>query len=448
MDKSLDEKYSKTFCIYPWTSLMVNTSGSIDYCCIAKPSVLRGDDGKILDIGKTTLKEAWNSKDMKRLREGMINGEFIKGCEHCYMQERVGKTSFREMHNNEWLGKLGAERVDELVAESIINDFELETPPVYLDLRLGNLCNLTCRMCNVFNSSQIVKEHDRLYNEDEKYTKIFKKTYGNPPAFIHDPDYETKFDDNILWTNVYDWLPTIRKMYFTGGEPTLIKNTLEFLKLAADQGHAGHIQVFMNTNCTNVNKSFLESISHYEQVLINASLDGIGEVNELIRRTKSWDIILRNYKSMLALPNVTSNITPVLQIYNLNKIHEILILADELSDEMYGEDSTKSIGVDILLNTHPHYLDIRNLPLELRQDAKKRLEQFKEEYTLYDKNWLVKNSVDGILGYLSEPQLENWKENLQDFLEMTAIWDRQRNQSFSAIDDELYTAIKRLVADE
>ena len=151
---------------------------------------------------------------------------------------------------------------------------------------------------------------------------------------------------------------------------------------------------------------------------------------------------------MLALPNVTSNITPVLQIYNLNKIHEILMLADELSDEIYGEDSSKSIGVDILLNTHPHYLDIRNLPLELRQDAKNRLEEFKKEYTLYDKNWLVKKSVDGILGYLSEPQLENWKENLQDFLEMTAIWDKQRNQSFSAIDDELYTAIKRLVSDE
>ena len=52
--------------------LLVNTSGSIDFCCIAKPSVLRDQDGKILDISTTTLKDAWNSDAMKDLRLGMI----------------------------------------------------------------------------------------------------------------------------------------------------------------------------------------------------------------------------------------------------------------------------------------------------------------------------------------------------------------------------------------
>ena len=92
-----DEMYGQTFCVYPWLSMMVNTSGSIDFCCIAKPSVLRGDDGKILDINKTTLKQAWNGKDMRDIRMAMMQGEEVSSCKHCYLQEEVGKKSFRHI---------------------------------------------------------------------------------------------------------------------------------------------------------------------------------------------------------------------------------------------------------------------------------------------------------------------------------------------------------------
>ena len=49
-------------------------------------------------------------------------------------------------------------------------------------------------------------------------------------------------------------------------------------------------------------------------------------------------------------------------------------------------DPDKTIGVDILINTHPAFLDVRNLPIEWRQDCKNELLEFKEEFTLYDKN--------------------------------------------------------------
>ena len=241
-------------------------------------------------------------------------------------------------------------------------------------------------------------------------------------------------------------MPKLRKVYMTGGEPTMIQNNMQFLNYAAEQGHSKHINVFMNTNCTNANQKFLDSISKFESVDLNASLDGIGEVNEFIRGTKSWDIILRNYRSMLSLPNVNSNITPVLQIYNLNRIHEILWLANNLTNEFYKDDESKSIGVDILINTHPPYLDVRNLPLNMRLNAKNNLLDFKEKCnSLYEKNWLIKNSVDGIVGYLDQPQLDTWEEQLQDFVKMTETWDRQRNTNFSIVDDKLYEDIRKLV---
>jgi organic radical activating enzyme len=442
-----DEMYGETFCVYPWLSMMVNTSGSIDFCCIAKPSVLRGDDGKILDISSTTLKEAWNGKDMRDIRMAMMQGERVESCKHCYLQEDVGKKSFRQMHNDEWERRIGEQAIHDRIEASYENDFALEEhDPLYLDLRLGNLCNLSCRMCNSFNSSTIAKEDEKLTDVEEDYTRIQEKTYGKRPDWINSTEYREKFDADQFWGDIYDWLPGLRKVYMTGGEPTMIKNNMEFLNMAADNGHSEHINVFMNTNCTNANKKFIDSISKFESVDLNASLDGVGVVNEFIRGTKSWDIILRNYRSLLDLPNVNSNITPVLQIYNLNRIHEILYLANDLTNEYYSDSDWKHIGVDVLINTHPHYLDVRNLPIEMREAAKNRLLEFKEQCNiLYEKSWLIKNSVDGIVGYLEQEQLDNWHENLTDFVQMTETWDRQRNTNFSVVDDELYQNIRKLL---
>ena len=88
-------------------------------------------------------------------------------------------------------------------------------------------------------------------------------------------------------------------------------------------------------------------------------------------------------------------------------------------------------------------LDVRNLPLELRQDAIQRLLDFKNEY-IFESNFIIKNTIEGTVGYLEQPQLENYKENLKDFVDYTEILDKERSQSFNDIDQKLYTEIKKL----
>jgi organic radical activating enzyme len=419
---------------------MVNTTGSIDFCCIAKPSQLRNEKGKTLDVSTTNLRDAWNGKDMRAIRQAMLDGKQVEGCKHCYLQEEVGKKSFRQMHNDEWERRIGLQEIQNRVNDSIDAEYAVDRPPVYLDLRLGNLCNLTCRMCNPFNSSQIAREYQKVKDTETDYQDIMEKTYGKIPEWTASKDYLEKFDGPDLWENINEWLPTLRKVYMTGGEPTMIKNNMDFLNRAAELGYSENINVFMNTNLTNVNNRFVESISKFSDCDINASLDGVGEVNNYIRGSRSWETLYKNYRTLLELPNVNSNITPVLQIYNLNRIHEVLELAEDLSN---GRE--RMLGVDILLNTHPVHLDVRNLPMELRSAAKQRLQNFKEHSILYKQHGLVKNSVDGALGYLDHPQLENWHENLTDFIRYTQSMDRTRNENFSAIDDELYQQIRKLV---
>jgi len=440
-----NKEYSNSFCVYPWVSLMVNTSGTLNYCCIAKPGILRDEKKRQLTLSNSTLQEGWNSPRMRELREMMVKGDIVEECEHCFLQEKIGKKSFREMHNDEWTRKLGADEIHRRVLEASENDWGMTSDPVYLDLRLSNLCNLKCRMCSPHNSSQIAKEHKKLFDNNDDYTDVWKKTWGDNLNWFTDKGYVKQFYTDNLWKDARAWIPGLRKIYITGGEPTLIKHNTEFLGEIIERGYADQIEIFLNTNCTNINETFLNIIKQFSNVVINASLDGIGETNEYIRYPSNWNDLEKNYLDMLDLPNVWSNATPVLQIYNLHSIHEVFYYADKMSDQLYGKNNIKTIGVDILINTHPAFLDVRNLPIEWRQDCKNELLEFKEEFTLYDKNFIASNSIDGIVNYLDLPQLDEYKENLTDFIKMTDIQDKTRKQNFSKLNPSLYKRIKELV---
>ena len=442
------KEYSKTFCVYPWIELMINTSGTFDYCCLAKPSQLKDKNNNQLKINKDSLKDAWNSDAMKDIRKNMIEGNKIKSCNLCYLQEDSGSKSYRQLHNSEWEYLLGSKKIEQIVDKSIENNLEVDTPPVYLDLRMGNTCNLKCRMCNPFNSSLIAKEHFKLFDNSETYANIFKKNFGNNPEWLNEQVYRGQFNDEKIWKEIYEVLPTLEKLYLTGGEPTLIKNNIKVLEKLIELNKQNDTKIFLNTNCTYSGKNFLELLSKFKKMSINPSIDGVGEVNNYIRGSKKWESIYKNCKNILSVNNkMSANITPVLQIYNLNKIHEILNLANDITHELFynpwTKELTNTIGVDILLNTHPFMLDVRNLPLELRQDAIQRLLDFKNEY-VFEFSFMIRNTIEGTVGYLKQPQLENYKQNLKDFIDYTEILDKERNQSFNDIDKELYIEIKKI----
>ena len=50
-------------------------------------------------------------------------------------------------------------------------DGSLNTPPIYLDFRFGNLCNFTCRMCGSYASSSWAKE-EKYYGKSRKLLTI------------------------------------------------------------------------------------------------------------------------------------------------------------------------------------------------------------------------------------------------------------------------------------
>jgi pyruvate-formate lyase-activating enzyme len=385
---------------------------------------IKKPDGTFYSCKDNFISEAWNSQDMKDIRLAMIEGKRIEGCTVCYDQEANGRTSNRQHSIQEWNWRLGREHLNRLVAEAVDNNGHLDSDPVYLDLRLGNLCNLKCRMCNPWNSSQIVKEHENLAKNAE-YSEVWRKTFGKFPLTVMDD--QQWFDHDILWDQVISLIPTLKKVYMTGGEPTLIKNNFKFMKKCIEQGRKD-IVLFFNTNCTNVNKQFLELISQFDQVNINASMDGIGIVNEYIRAPSDWKQISENIEKLAQMPNVNLGVTPTIQVYNVFDIVNMLKWVDGLNKKY-----NKQIFIDFLVNHHPHHLSVRILDDDLRKTALDMI----RAYDVSSHSPQTVNSLNGIIGLLQQPRVADWEEQLQRFKVYTNALDAERDQSIGDIDSRL-----------
>jgi hypothetical protein len=427
---------NQSFCAMPFVSMMLNTDSFIRFCCIASgPNVtLRTQDNQKYTVGKHSIEEAWNSENLKEIRRAMIRGEPIESCKNCYHQESINKDSYRMMMTREWIEKIGKDRFFELIKKSVETDFSEKLPLVYLDLRLGNLCNLKCRMCSPFNSSQIAKEHFDLWNDGE-YQRVWSDQFGKNPE--HLKNEQIWFDSNFLWDEVIKMIPSLRKVYMTGGEPTLIENNYRFMQECIHAGANDQIELFFNINCTNVTDRFLDLVSKFKTVKINASLDGFSKVNDYIRFPSNWEKVKTNFERLAAIENITLNITPVIQTYNVLDCINMLYFVDEISERF-----SKDVGLDFLINRHPHYLDVTILPEEIRYRSAENLKKYKMSSIRYRSNWMIKNSVDSIINLLESPRNDNHGKLIKDFYIMTKALDKKRNQSFEETFPEIYDAIR------
>jgi MoaA/NifB/PqqE/SkfB family radical SAM enzyme len=424
------EQIMPTFCAIPFVSMVVNTDATVQPCCLMQRNThrLKDANGKVLTINEK-LSDSWNSNEMKFIRTEMISGNKLVGCNVCYLQESSGRTSNRQYANSEWSNKLGDKHMFDLVDKAVLTGGELDYSLAYLDLRLGNLCNLKCRMCSPFNSSQIAKEHIELEKKDPEYKAVWAKSFGFFDKRIN--EVQSWFERDFLWDQIIDLIPSLKKVYMTGGEPTLIQNNFKFMEECIRKGRRD-IVLFFNTNCTNVNKKFTSLIGQFGRVNINASIDGVGSVNDYIRSPSHWEQINGNVETLAQMPNVHLGITPTVQVYNVFNLVDTLKWVDQLNSKY-----KKSIFVDFLINVHPVHLSVTILPDSIRNKVANDLIEYKNTYLNSRSPELTVNSVNGIIGLLQKPRAADWQEQLSRFKTYTHSLDVERGQSLRSISAEL-----------
>lgn len=427
------KEYSKTFCVYPWMHQVATPVGNVNFCCISERTFVRHDDGRPVDLATDSFEAAWNTNYMRDIRKKMLCGDPVKGCETCYEQEKIGKRSYRESHNEEWYSRLGKSEIESRVEDSRKKDFVVDKPPVYLDLRLGNLCNLKCRMCNPYNSVMIHKEWQELDQQTAGEYSNFWAKYNMKVGTV-----SKWYESENFWSDVEKYIPHLKKVYMTGGEPTLIESNYRFLDLCREKGYANKIELFFNLNFTNMSDKFIEQLSHFKWTSINASIDGFGSTNEYIRGSSKWDICDKNINKLLSkqISTIGFGFSPVIQIYNILNITSLLDYIESLIMK-YNHD----ILIDFLYCFTPEFLDMESLPRAIKLEAKKKILEWAENSRLMrrksEKSFFIKNSVESLLTRLDQTLEHENSEKIRDFMGYTNTLDQKRNQNFAQALPEL-----------
>jgi len=427
--------YSKTFCPYPWIHVMTQPSGTVNFCCVANGQIKTDDSfmefdgmqtGDVLLLSKGgDMRDVWNSKHYKHIRRQMDTGERVIGCEPCYELEDLGIPSYRENYIKDWMGfHRNADEIERIIDKSRENDYHVDEPPQYLDFRLGTLCNLRCRMCQSQNSSAIYKElkDDELYTQEER-DFVVKHTHWNDFSDYTQP----WFDTPEFLEAVEEWLPNVNRLYFTGGEPTIIQRTYWILEKCVELGIAKDIDLVFNSNMTNIQPRFIDLLAKFRDVLMCLSVDGYAQYNEYIRSGSTWTVVDKHIKDY-ATSEVVGNIlfSPVVQIYNILNITDLLDYAEEIT-----KFSGRRIDISFLMNNYPKCLDIRNLPKHVRVEGQKRLRNWLNTSKYFKDDERNLATVEGIIKALEDENVNaDAEKQIQIFKEYTELLDNKRDQSF------------------
>lgn len=377
-------------------SMATNSKGELRVCCNSTPSVnlILRDNNKPYHILDSDLDNFWNSKTLKNLRSQFLNNEKPDICHQCFREESLGMQSPRQSWNEKWM--FDYEKTD--TPKQIIK---------YIDIRLGNLCNLRCRMCNPYASNQWVDEWGLIGEplDDKTKIRLYKMEWPN----------DDKVSENLL-----KFADTIDQIYLTGGEPTLATSQYTLFDKLIELGVAKNISLKYNTNCTNLPKKMTDYWEHFKKVRINASVDAFGELNRYIRYPTGWSLVetnLMKFKEM-SDKNVDLQIHICVQMYNILYLHELL--------DFLNLHQINNIYFNIL--DHPDCLNIRVLPIELKELAKDKL----QPYTHIDR-------VQGVIDYMLSEDLST---QIDEFKRYTVALDKSRNESVLSLIPEMKDIFK------
>lgn len=425
-------EYSKTFCPYPWIHVMTQPTGTVSWCCVSRDN-FKNDDGTMFDLNKgDRIETVWNNDHMRKIRKQMLDGEVVKGCEHCYDLEDMGFPSYRTNYIRDWFEYSGrGEEIVKRIEKSKRNGFRVEETPMYLDFRLGNMCNLKCRMCQPQNSSQINKEYVKIEKADPESAQFIKDNFTWGQFAENITPWE---DDPEFLRQVEEWLPGVSKLYFTGGEPTIIERVYWIMEKCVEMGIAKNIELVFNSNMTNIQKRFLNLVEQFKDVLMCISVDAYGSENEYIRGASHWSRVEKNLRKYCASDVIgTVLFSPVIQIYNVLTIGKLLDFCEELEIE-YG----RQIFVTFLICDYPTSLDFRNCPDQVREVAAGRLEEWmKRSKVLINRPENVQ-TIEATIKALKENRKEKWEAELEVFKKYTDLLDKQRDESMREALPELW----------
>lgn len=385
----------KAICVLPWNHLATHPDGHVSLCCRvnfpANAGFSEDKNRQRLNLSNDRISAIRNSFSFQEARAEMIDGKMPLACQGCENEEKAGIRSKRNAENENF----------EKSFMGILANPQIKTEDgiEFLELRLGNKCNLKCRTCNPNSSSSWVNDYKAV---SEKLS--FLTRYTEPST-----DW---IDSAKFWDDLLEHSQNLRVVYINGGEPALIERHWSFLENLIQKGWAQKVRLTYNSNITVISPRAFEIWNQFKSVHMSASIDDIGERNSYLRPPSKWSVIERNLLR-LKESKVHLAITQTISAMNIYYYPEFREWSDRIG--IYAEPN---------FVFDPPFLSVGALPLVIRQKIFDRIHSsIRGEDLAKFEHWC-----------LGEEKPDLWTQ----FKQYTEELDRVRGESFSRTFEEFH----------
>jgi len=389
-------------CMLPWISIETSPIGTARPCCLAVDEITK-PDGTKYSLRENTLEEIYHSDYMQDLRKNFLAGNKPATCQRCWDEEAAGRTSKRinsRIRLKEYYNSVDFQNID-------------PDQLWFIDLKLGNICNLKCRICGSWSSSKWAKEEIDYVSE-----LVDRKTHL---AYTYLKDGAWPRESEVFWDNLKTLLPNIKYFEFTGGEPFLIEQHFELLRYAVEQGYSKNIEIHYNTNGT-VFPEQAELWSNFKHVEIAFSIDNVGARFEYERYGADWNLVQENIDKFTAMRSDKIS-TQLCTTMNIQNVYYLPELCDWISTQIFDH-------VYFNMLHDPWHMCISKMTTPAQELVINRL-------TAHEFNPKYRAEILRIVKFIKNGDGSDGKE----FLQKMQTTDDYRKQSFSETHVEMAKAM-------
>jgi MoaA/NifB/PqqE/SkfB family radical SAM enzyme len=282
------------FCYSPWTNIDISPQGTMLPCCKYQ---LAADHTKF-NIQTHTLKEYSRSAFLAQIRQEFQQNRWPAGCVRCEIEEQNNIKSKRQLDHDRW---------HRYYAEYTLDSDQWLTASI----AFGNTCNLKCITCGSHNSSRWREEYRDIYGVDFQHVKFYRDNFVN---------------DFVIQA------PGIIHLDIPGGEPFLsgVAEQKKLLNHYVESDQARDISLHYTTNATVFpDAEWWQLWSHFREIDMQLSIDGIGARYEYIRYPATWEhtehMVHRYIQQEKSIPNLRLSVSHTVSAYNIFYLDEFFI---------------------------------------------------------------------------------------------------------------------------
>ena len=414
---------SKVFCEKPFNHNYNHTNGKMRLCCTTIQDLPTDNNYNLFDANTHSIRDYWNSNRMKEIRRKMIAGDKIRDCERCYRQEEQGVQSLRSTGG-----------MAEFIAKTE-EDGTFNNPATTMQIQLGNICNLKCKMCSQMYSHMHGMETRDIGKQDPEWLHWVKEQGANVNNWTNELGVKQEWYKNIEFkSKMFEHISqNILHLNIIGGEPTLIPEFYELFEYCDKQGTLGDKTVTLVTNLTNTNSKLTTWLPKLKNWSIWASVDGVEARTEYIRYPSKWNKIIESLEFYRKLLGTNGNITlsPAIQLLNIDQLDDII----KWWLDWCGGELNKKYGFTWLATVwYPLICNPNIAPRDWRLRVAEKLSKYK-----FDQNY------ENIIKELKRDQHtpEKYKELQKSFVKYNDRQDKYRQcKTWRSLLPDLEKAIK------